>query len=90
MTRADAFKSLCPYNMNRHCAADLCPKWRWEPLETCKTLNGDPLDWEHCAYTKMTEQQHSEHKVKPTRIDSRNYCLSFCTGKCTQRHGYCG
>ena len=33
MTRNDALKAPCPFQLGKLCVADKCPKWRWE--ETC-------------------------------------------------------
>lgn len=32
MTRIDALKAPCPYQIGKMCIADKCPKWRWERL----------------------------------------------------------
>ena len=89
MTKGDAYKALCPYNQNRHCVADLCPKWRWEPLETCRVLTGATKSCIHCAAAKMTEQQRNELKANMA-ADAADPYLYFCTHKCADRHGHCG
>ena len=86
MTKGDAYKALCPYYTNRHCVADLCPKWRWEDVETCRSLTGVASSNIYCAYAKMTDRQRD----KFDRKEERTISLFFCTHDCADRQGYCG
>lgn len=58
MTKSDALKAPCPYQIGKMCIADGCPKWRWENIcdgiakltKTGKGCEDSAISCHNCDY----------------------------------------